>query len=125
MPGNDFAPADFNIKAGYLDRKITIQQPSDSADGEGGTVRTWTTYVTTFASIQPFKGMEIFSADQVFSEQWVRMLIRYRPSQPISTAMRVQYGSKVYEIRQAYDKAAQRRMVEMLCQELRTTGSNQ
>ena len=124
MP-NDFAPADFDIRAGYLDRKIVIQQPNDTADGEGGTTRTWVTYVTTFASIQPFKGIEVFSADQVYSEQWVRMLIRYRPSQPVTNAMRILYGSKIYEIRQAYDKGAQRRMVEMLCQELRATGSNQ
>ena len=125
MPQNDFAPADFDIKAGYLDRKIIIQQPIDVADGEGGFARTWSTYVTTFASIQPFKGMELFSGGQIYAEQYVRILIRYRPSQPITNAMRVQYGSKIYEIRQAYDKGAQRRMVEMLCQELRATGSNQ
>ena len=58
--------------------RITIQAPSTSVDALGQRVETWTDVATVWATTQPLRGSEAFSAGSVQSEAAVRFFIRYR-----------------------------------------------
>jgi|SRR5579885_1196508 len=120
---NLLSPTDVTVPAGAFNRRITIQQPVDVSDGQGGSTRTWSTVFSTWAYIEDWKGWERWNAQQVYPNMIVRVLIRYRPSQTVTDSMRMLYNSKVYNIRAAYDKGAARRTIEMLCEALQDTGS--
>lgn len=115
--------ADTTVGAGVFNRRITIQQLSDTVDGQGGKVRTWVNVVTTWAHIEPWKGNEALRFSQVFPNMYVRMLIRFRPSQNITPLMRIQYRSRIYNIRSVSVLAEAQTTIELLCEELQVQGS--
>ncbi len=117
------SPADTTVASGAFNRRITIQAPVDVADGEGGSTRTWTTVVSTWAHIEPWKGAEKWLVGQVYSNMWVKMLIRYRPSTNITPVMRITYGNRIYRIRAVNVPAEAQTTIELLCEELQTYGS--
>ena len=118
------------ITSSQLNRRITIQQPTYIADGQGGQTVTWGT-VPGCASVPaqmqdvpfPRKGDEDFQMMQVFATSWVIMTIRFRPSQNINDTMRVLYGTKTYEVKGVKVPDESRALIQMLCQELEATGS--
>src|SRR6266487_2497306 len=117
------SPADTTVASGAFNRRITIQSPVDVADGEGGSTRTWSTVVSTWAHIEPWKGAEKWLVGQVYSNMWVKMLIRYRPSTNITPVMRITYGNRIYRIRAVNVPAEAQTTIELLCEELQTYGS--
>jgi SPP1 family predicted phage head-tail adaptor len=116
--------ADTTVSAGAFNRRITIQRPDDSAtDSQGGATRAWVDVVSTWAHIEPWKGSEIFIAQQVYPNKIVRMLIRYRPSMNIDASMRIVYGSQLYNIRSVTVPAEARTTIEIVAEELQARGS--
>lgn len=121
------------ISTSQLNRRITILQPvyASGGDSQGGQlVPTWSTVPgcqSVPAQIQdvpfPRKGDEDFQMLQVFASTWVIMTIRFRPSQNINDKMRVQYGTKTYEVKGVKVPDESRALIEMLCVELQATGS--
>lgn len=119
------------ITSSQLNRRITILQPSYGSDAQGGrTVATWTTVpgcASVPAGIQdvpfPRKGDEDFQMLQVFASSWVIITIRFRPSTNINDTMRVQYGTKTYEVKGVKVPDESRQLIQLLCVELQATGS--
>lgn len=117
------SPADTTVSSGAFNKRIAIQSPVDTPDGEGGSTRTWSTVVTTWAHIEPWKGKEAWLVGQVYSNMWTKMLIRYRPSLNVTPVMRVAYGKRTYNIRSVSVPAEAQTTIELLCEELQTYGS--
>lgn len=115
--------ADTTVGSGAFNRRVTIQQETSTPDGQGGSTPTWGTLVTTWAHVEPWKGAVAFQAQQKFPTKWIRILLRYRPSTNISTAMRAVYKDQTYEIRSITDPAEAHTTIELLCEELRAKGS--
>ena len=119
------------ITSSQLNRRITLQQPTYTSDGQGGhTAATWTTVpgcASVPAGIQtvpfPRKGDEDFQMLQVFASSWVIVTIRFRPSTNISDTMRVLYGTKTYEVKGVKVPDESRQLIQLLCVELEATGS--
>lgn len=120
---NVLSTADTLVGAGDLNRRVTIQQFSDTSDGQGGTTRAWNNVITVWAHIEPWKGTEKFLANQVYPNLFVRVLLRYQPSQNITAAMRLVYGSRTFNIRSVSVLAEARTTIELLCEELQAAGS--
>lgn len=115
---------DTTVGAGAFNRRITIQQQVINApDGMGGSTAAWTTACTTWAHIEAWKGSESFTAQQIYPSMLTKMLIRYRPSQNISAAMRVLYGSRIYNIRSVSVPAEAQTTIQLVCEELQAKGS--
>ena len=110
--------------AGVYNRRITIRERGSAvSDGQGGFTQPWQDVVSTWAYIEPLRGSESFTAQQIYPSMNVRMLIRYRPNTNISNAMQVLYGSHVFNIRSVTVIASARTVIELICEELQAKGS--
>lgn len=111
--------------AEYFDRKITIEKPVDVKDGQGGTTRTWQNVFpgTIWAHMEPWKGREMFTGQQVYPNLFEYVLIRYRKTVNITPIMRMRYKSRTFNIRMAGVPAEARKVIEMLVEELQESGT--
>jgi len=101
------------MRAGELRHRVIIQQKYVTQDAEGITTESWADIATVWAAIEPLRGREFFDAAAVNAEVTTRIRIRYRSG--IVPAMRVVYGSQVYEIESVIDVGGRRRELELLC----------
>lgn len=93
------------VMAGRMDRRITFQTFTESADGAGEPVKTWANLAsnpTVWAEVLPLAltnrggGMEVFDAEQILGLADTRFRIRYRSD--ITVEMRIVYASVNYDI---------------------------
>lgn len=103
---------------GDLRHRITIQQktegsPQQNAAGEPD--YSWTTYLTVSADIRPVTGKETFVAQQHLSGVTTKIAIRYRAG--ITAAMRVLYGSTVYDIKAVLNWGERNEELLLLCEQ--------
>lgn len=85
------------LRAGELDRRITIQRLSVTRGNLGEELKGWTTVATVWAKVEVDAGGEEFRALQRTASQTARFTIRYRAG--ISPKdHRVVYQGRVYEI---------------------------
>ena len=85
---------------GKLDRKITIQQPTYTADSETGErkVSSWSTYKSAWAQRVHNQSLEQISGDQIILVDTYNFKIRYNDAPNITGVMRVLYDSEYYDI---------------------------
>jgi SPP1 family predicted phage head-tail adaptor len=82
------------LKAGKLDRRITIQRINDTGDSND----TWSDVAVLWATKRDVRATERFAERQTIAEIDVVFTIRY-PSFPISPDKnRVAYGGRTYDI---------------------------
>ncbi len=91
------SPRDLSAR---LNRRITIEQPVEIADGAGGLMRNWSAVATVWAEIIPQRtgGGEAVFAEQIEAASTHRITLRYRSG--ITPDMRIQYDGRVFNIRQ-------------------------
>ena len=117
------SPVDTTVSAGAFNKRVSFQMPVDAADGQGGSTRTWTTVLTTWAHIEAYKGNEAWIAGQKYSNMWTKVLIRYRASVNITPIMRMLYGNRIYDIRSVSVPAEALTTIQILVEELQVYGS--
>ncbi|WP_256846916.1 phage head closure protein [Paenibacillus sp. Pae108] len=101
---------------GKLRHKITIKHLQSVDDGAGGSVETWMTYASPFASVEPLSGRELFQAQQLQSEVTHKIRMRYRPG--ITPDMRVYFGTRVFLINSAINWQERNRELTLMCVEV-------
>lgn len=84
------------MRAGDLDRRITIQKPSTEQDEWGQRANEWSDVCSVWASISDISGREYVSASAERSEISTRIIIRERSG--INASMRVVRGDDIYNI---------------------------
>jgi SPP1 family predicted phage head-tail adaptor len=84
------------MRAGTLRHLVTIQSKSATIDGYGGPVDTWSDVCTVHASIEPLAGREFIAAQAVNIETTGKIRIRYRSD--VTAAMRVVFGTRLFNI---------------------------
>ncbi len=104
------------MRAGNLRHRITIQQLATVSDGTGGTTTTWQTFATVRAAIEPFTGGEYFDSQQTTSKISTRIRLRYLAG--VKPAMRVLYGSRVYNIEATINVEEKNQELQLLCTEV-------
>ena len=77
------------MRAGQLRHSITIQQKVLTVDANGDRTEAWTTYLTSWASIETGNGREFFAAKQVMADLTHTVRIRYYSG--IRPDMRIAY----------------------------------
>ena len=100
--------------AGYkFDKKITIQQRTET-QSSGEVQVTWTTFAANvWAYIEPTVGREYFAARQIVDEALFRITIRYIDG--LTTKMRVSWNGDYYDIRDVGDPRSKTRYLELIC----------
>ena len=84
------------ISAGELDKRLEVQTKVDDRDASGGIVEQWVTVARRWASIDPLKGRELFTAQAVDARITHRIRLRYYSG--LTAAMRFRYGQRVLNI---------------------------
>ncbi len=84
------------IRAGNLDRRITIQVASEMAESFGQPIPTWTTFKSVWARIIPQMGNESFADEQRSARATVKFQIRYLAG--VNPEMRLLHRGETYEI---------------------------
>ena len=88
------------MNIGGLDRRITIQKPTLSANAYGEREESWGTHVTCWAQIERKPAaVEQNSGAQIVSVNKVVFNIRYsKDSKDTNAGYRISYDSKIYNI---------------------------
>jgi SPP1 family predicted phage head-tail adaptor len=84
-----------------MKRRVTIQSVSRLSDGQGGYTESWADGDTVWASVDPSTGYQKFQAMQMQEPITHKIVMRYRPD--VTTATRLRYGDRVFDVAEALD----------------------
>jgi SPP1 family predicted phage head-tail adaptor len=118
------------VQSGKMNRRIALQTPIDTPDGQRGVTQTWATLpgcsrvpAKMMYSPAPRKGDESWVAQQVYPSAFVVFEIRYRPNLNINDIQRVVYGDRIFNIRSTGVPDERRTKILLQCEETQAAGS--
>ena len=83
------------MRAGRLDRRITVEQFTSTVNAMGEPIMTWTALATLWASVRAKSAREFFAHGEQATAD-VAFKIRYRSD--LNRTMRIAYGGDTYDI---------------------------
>lgn len=90
-----------SVRSGDMRHRITLQTRSATQSADGEQLLAWSDFATRWASIQRATGKEVFAAAQVNGRIPTVFRIRYLAG--LSSAMRLVFDNKVYDIQPPVD----------------------
>lgn len=84
------------MQAGRLNRRVTLQSPSQSVDEIGQPIPGWTDVATLWADIRMKSGLESIKAGAPVSVVQASIRVRYRAG--ITAGMRIVHNLQAYNI---------------------------
>ena len=104
------------MNSGQLRHRIIIQVATEvQAATTGEVTKTWATWQTVWASIEPISGREYWQAQQTHAELTHKLRIRYLPS--LTVRHRVLFGTRVLEINAVQNLDERNIEMVLLCRE--------
>lgn len=106
------------MQTGKLRSRVTIQYPDPAQDATNDPVVAWVDLATVWADIRPVGGQERLQrqADQVVAQVDQRVRIRYRDD--VTVQMRVEFGTRFFDIEGVSDPDGRRRELRLDCREV-------
>lgn len=104
------------MEAGQLRHRVTIQTATETANGFGELVRSWATYATVWAAVEPLSGREYLQGRQVQGSVTTKIRIRERSG--VTERMRVSWGSHTYDIEAVLRDPTNAREIVLMCSEV-------
>ena len=101
------------MNIGHLRHRITIQHYTTTNDGQGGVTRSWTTFATRWAGVEPMKGLEQFRQDQKHPRQLFKIQIRYLTG--LTEKMRISYDGNYFYIVSIENQLLRDRDMVLIC----------
>lgn len=105
-----------DIPAAQLNKRVTIQNRSLSADGQGGFTELWANASTVWCSIEPMKGYERFQAAQSATPVTHKIVMRY--NRTVSTTSRLKFGDRYFEVKEVLNRNEDNRFLDIRAIEL-------
>lgn len=102
------------MKAGSLNKRVTIQQPGTTQDEIGQPVAGWVDVATVWANIRNRTGSEAMRSDSETSVVQASIRLRYRTD--VDASMRVVYGARVYKIVAVLPDDVKKDHVDLVCE---------
>jgi SPP1 family predicted phage head-tail adaptor len=99
------------MKAGALDRRVTLQRKTIVQDDYGEEEEVWTDLATVSAQVVQQSGREFLAAEQIQAE--MRVLFRIRWFEGLTVLDRVSYGGRLHNI-QEVKELGRREGVELM-----------
>ena len=84
------------MRAGKLDRLLTIRQPTETRDGHGGVVKSYATLATVHGGMVPLAGSRLLEAAQFIDGAQLRFEIRWRDD--VYKSMLIRHDGRDYQI---------------------------
>ena len=104
------------MRAGKLDKRLDIEQPISTQDSSGSPVISWLAVGTVWASIEPIKGREALTSNQVLGTMDARIRIRQHPLlAAINPKWRCKYNGQFFNIISVAHIALGNREIELMC----------
>lgn len=103
---------------GKLRHRLTIQAANPTADVYGGQQDPWaqpTSVARVWGQIRPLRGTEQLRGMQLEGRVSHRIVIRKREG--VTSAMRIKFGARLFNIRAVIDPGEEKRWLELLCDE--------
>jgi SPP1 family predicted phage head-tail adaptor len=107
------------MRAGGLRHRIVIQEATETQNSFNEAVPVWSTFAERYASLVPQSGREFIAASQIVPE--LQALITLRWVNGVTPKMRVQMGTRVFDILAVLDLEGRNREMQLACRELVTT----
>lgn len=104
------------MRAGRLDRLVTIEVNTPSRDGTGEEVDSWGTFASIWAGRMDIRGREFFDQAQIIGEGQAVWRIRWLDG--IRTQMRLVDGSDTWNIESIAEVGGRREAMELSCTRL-------
>jgi len=103
------------IYAGQLRNMVQLQSYSASTGDRGQAVRTWSTYATVPAAVEPLAGRKLELARQLVETATHKVSIRFHPS--LTVKDRIVFGSRILHIGNVNDAYSVGLSMELICTE--------
>ena len=100
-------------QAGQLDRRITIQNFSETTDSFGQEVKSFSTLASVWANVVEKMGSEGEDGDMIAATKKVEFIIRYRTD--VNEEMRISYNSNTYKIQAIQSADARKAFLKIVC----------
>ena len=100
---------------GRLRYKVDLQKATDTSDGGGGRSQAYNTIAQIFADIRPQSGAEQYRQGKVQDRTTHNIFIRHRAD--ISTAYRIKFENRLFNIRQIINIDERDRFYKLVCNE--------
>ena len=104
-----------SIAIGELRTRLTLEAANRTDDGGGGADVVWETVAEVWAAVRPIGGGERFKLDRVAGRLSHEIIIRYRSD--VKPEMRFRAGTRVFDIRAAFDPDEHRQWLRCLAEE--------
>lgn len=104
------------MRAGSLRHRVTIQQATESQNGFGEPIKSWSNLATVWAAVEPLQGQEFLDGRQLEAAVDTRIRIRHRSG--VTQRMRATWGSHVYDVQSVIVDATNRRQMLLMCREV-------
>lgn len=108
------------MRLGPLRHRITLQSRPAGKDEFGQPLEGWQDIVTVWASVEPISGRELLAAQQVQGEITHRIRCRYVDG--VTTAVRITFGTRVFDIQAPINPREVGAMLEIMAKEGPTDG---
>lgn len=103
------------MRAGQLNRRITVQRPGTVTNELNEVVPGWVDVVANLpAGILTMNGAQAIKADAITAKVRVSIRVRYRTD--IDASMRVLLGSAVYQVLSALPDEVRRDYTDLVCE---------
>lgn len=102
-------------RIGDLRLRVTLQAEGATSDDGGGYVSSWEDIASVWAQIVPLTGNEVFVHARVEAHVTHRITMRYRSD--VTTAMRLIYQERVFNIRAVLNSDERNRWLYLLAEE--------
>lgn len=105
------------MRAGLLRHRISFDEPVVTQSASGDELPGWTERWTVWGSIEPLKGREAYSNDQIRDEVDTRMRIRWSPvTANITPKWRARHGAVIYNLQNIAHIETHQREIEIMAQ---------
>ena len=102
------------MQAGRLNRRVTLQSPSQSVDEIGQPIPGWTDVATVWGDIRLKSGLESIKAGASVSVVQASVRIRYRSG--VNAGMRLVHNLVAYDIKAVMPDIGGREYFDLVCE---------
>ena len=104
------------MRAGDLNKRVTIQVPTKAADGMGSFTITWSDLATVWAAIWPKGAKEVVQSMQTSMEVSHRIRVRFR--RPFRPDWRLKFGDRYFNIVSVINPNERNEWLDLMCKEV-------
>lgn len=101
------------MQAGKLRHRVVIQQASVTQDDYGQESKTWSTFATRWAAVEPQSGQDFVQSNR--NEVTVSYRIRIRHTPGVTSKMRVSWDNRIFRIEYLTDVMERDREMHLFC----------